>query len=53
MRLPERIEAAITSSKNAHIEQSSIPIAVQEPVLHRTLERQIGFFRELRAAIAS
>src|SRR5271166_2644252 len=42
MRLCERIEAAITSSKNAYIEQFSVPIAVQEPVLHRAFERQVA-----------
>jgi hypothetical protein len=40
MRLCERIEAAVGSSKNAYIEQFSVSIAVQEPVLDRTLERQ-------------
>src|SRR5271166_5048543 len=42
MRLCERIEAAITSSKNAYIKQFSVPVAVQEPVLHRAFERQVA-----------
>src|SRR5208283_5879134 len=42
MRLCEPIEAAITSSKNAYIKQFSVPVAVQEPVLHRAFERQVA-----------
>jgi hypothetical protein len=41
-RLCERIKATIASSKNAHIEQFSVPIPVQEPILSND-ERGVAY----------